>query len=186
MRRTATILIGICMLVAACGKNDKFSGLNISFGAEIETMQIPAQDAIIMPFDGSALDIPKAAEQLYIEMRRAGRYFGGPLRIECSSAPDWTTGRLVGRILFPLAPGEGAREYPDRPAPALAPEFARVAGGTFGTIVYNGPLAGLEAGQQRLRDRLGSAADRCTFIFEDNLRNIEKRYRVRIMARTGE
>ncbi len=186
MRRTTTILIGVLMLAAACGKTDKFSEHNISLGAETETMKIPAQDAIVMPFSGSVEDIPKAAEMLYVEMRRAGRYFGGPLRIECTSAPDWKDGRIAGRILFPLAPGEGAKEYLDRPASSTTPEFVRVSGGTFRTIVYTGPLAALEAGHQRLRERVGGAADTCTFVFEDTLKNIEKRYRVRVMARTGE
>ena len=186
MKLIAYLCLVILLSFAACGKTDKFSEYGLTLADKTENMMIPAQEAITLPFSGSPEDIPKAAEDLYVQMRRAGRFFGGPLRLECNTPPDWNGKKLIGKIVFPLAPGEGSREYLDRPAPQVPAEFTRLSGGTFSTLLYTGPLVALEAGHQRLRDQLGSKADRCVFMFEDTLKDLVKRYRVRIMARTGE
>ena len=116
---------------------------------------------------------------LYVEMRRAGRYFGGPSDRRTSALTErWP---IAGRILL-LAPGEGAREYLDRPASSTTSvcECRR----DVRTFVHWSP--GCAGGRhQRLRERVGGVADTCTFVFEDTLKNIE-RDTVRVMARTGE
>ena len=186
MRLTLLFFLGGLIVLVACGKDDKFSEYKVVVGNEAETLIVPAQDAISMPFSGGPEDIPVAAERLYIEMRRLGRFFGGPLRLECMVEPDWTAKKLTGRILFPLAPGVGAREYADRPESPVKPEIGRVSGGRYSTILFDGPLQALEAGHLKLRDAVGKASGQCVFMFEGTLKEIDKRYRVRLMARTGE
>jgi len=173
--------------ISGCKKGDKYAEYALDLAAALEECSFQAQDAVSLSFEGEAASIPKAAEQLYIAMRRSGRYFGGPLILLLRERPDWEKGILKGDLLFPLAPGEGAQEYLDRDISGVTSTERRFAGGRYNFVRYHGPLEALEAGYARLESFVrGFNPGECALVFEDTLRDIEKRYHVRIMARTGD
>ena len=181
------LLLVLVTFVAGCGKGDKFEKYDVKISGKIEDWRIVGQEAALLPFDGPVSEIPAAAERLYMALRQKGRYFGGPLLFLCGSEPDWNgAGRLQGQLVFPLAPGQGSPEYADRDDMTKAAVFSRIAGGRYASIVYQGPLAGLEAGFIEFRKFGSGDPKNVALVFEDNLKDVAKRHRIRIMRRTGE
>jgi len=182
---SALCVCALVFCVSACKKEDKFAEYTLELASAIEDCTLAAQDAVYMPFDGAATALPKAWEQLYAALRKEGMYFGGPPMLILRARPDWASGRLQGNLVFPLAPGRGTSEYPNRDIAKAAP--MRFAGGKYRFIRYHGPLEAVEAGYVRLEAFMRSIKpDDCVFLFDDNLRDIEKRYQVRLMVRTGD
>ena len=187
MMRVLLLCLVLVLAAVSCGNKDKFEQYNIKLSEKIEEWRLVGQDAALLAFDGPVSGIPAAAEQLYMAIRKQGRYFGGPLLFLCGSEPDWNgAGRLQGKLAFPLAPGQGAPEYLDRDDVTKSAVFTRLAGGKFASIIYQGPLAGIEAGFIEFR-KFGSVDPKLVvLVFEDNLKDVAKRHRIRIMRRTGE
>ncbi|MDR2734338.1 MAG: hypothetical protein LBC99_06780 [Spirochaetota bacterium] len=186
--RTRVLCLCVLLLcIFACKKNDKYAGYALELASVIEDCSLAAQDAIYMSFDGTAAAIPKAVEQLYITMRREGMYFGGSPMLILRARPDWASGRLQGDLVFLLSPGRGTPEYADRDVGRIQALPMRFAGGKYRFIRYHGPLEALEAGYTRLESFMRSIKpEDCIFLFDDNLRDIENRYHIRLMVRAGD
>lgn len=187
VRLWAALVCAVCLVCApACKKEDKFSEYALDLTAALEECSFAEQEAIALSFDGAAETIPAAAERLYIALRREGLYFGGPLMLLLSEKPDWGKRVVRGELLFPLSPGAGPPEYLDRALPAVRTTKRNFPGGQYQFVRYHGPLEAIEAGYARLESFMsGFKPQDCVFVFEDNLRDMEKRFHVRVMARIG-
>jgi hypothetical protein len=182
----AVLCVFLCVQACTKGGGDKFSGYELNLAAAAEEVSFQPQDAISTPFNGSVVSVLEAAERLYIALRREGLFFGGPLMLFLSERPDWGKGTLKGELLFPLSPGRGTPEYLNRDAPGIQTTKRSFDGGRYQFVRYHGPLEALEAGYTRLESLVrGFRPEDCVFVFEDSLRDIERRFHVRIMVRTG-
>lgn len=184
---SALFLCALLVCVSACKKEDKFAEYALELAVAIEDCTLAAQDAMYVPFDGNAAALPQAWEQLYIALRKEGKFFGGPPMLCLRARPDWASGRLQGDLVFLLSPGNGTPEYPDRDTGKVHAAPMRFEGGKYRFIRYHGPLEAIEAGYTRLESFMRSIRpDDCVFLFDDNLRDIEKRYQLRLMVRVGD